>query len=265
MDETPAYFNLVPGKTVDRVGVKCCIIRSIGAEKWHIMIALTVTANSTMLSPMVIFKGKHNLKLKAPEGVLVCVQPKPWIDESLMEQYLQCIWQPYVKKTAEELGLPDHDSLLTLYSFKRHTTDEIKEKMEEHGMTYCIIPGGCTSKLQPLDVSANNPFKQMLKGSWANYIHTEVNEIEEQTAKVKTASKQQVLDWMVSAWEKMKDKKDLITKSFQVTGITFTDPKVVHNDEVLKRTMEAAQKELSLEEESGDEDDPWKTHLLTLN
>ena len=57
---------------------------------------------------------------------------------------------------------------------------------------------------------------------------------------------------MVSAWEKMKDRKDLITKSFQVTGITSTDPKVVCNDEVLKRAMEAAQKELSLEKESGD-------------
>ena len=31
--------------------------------------------------------------------------------------------------------------------------------MREHGTTHCIIPGGCTSKLQPLDVSINKPFR----------------------------------------------------------------------------------------------------------
>lgn len=33
MDETPVYFDLVPSKVVDRVGVKSCIVRTTGAEK----------------------------------------------------------------------------------------------------------------------------------------------------------------------------------------------------------------------------------------
>ena len=72
MDETPVYFNLVPGKIIDRVGVKSCVIRSKGAKKRHITVVLTVAADGTMLHPMVIFKGKQRLKLTAPEGVLVC-------------------------------------------------------------------------------------------------------------------------------------------------------------------------------------------------
>ena len=54
MDETPEYFDLVPGKTIDRVGVKSCVIRSTGAEKRHITVVLTVTGDGSM----VIFKGK---------------------------------------------------------------------------------------------------------------------------------------------------------------------------------------------------------------
>ena len=54
------------------------------------------------------------------------------------------------------------------------------------------------------------------------------------TDKIKTASKQQVLDWVVDAWQKM---KELITKPFQVTGFTFSDPGVVCSDDVLKRAM----------------------------
>ena len=64
MDKTPVYFDLVPNKVVDRVGVKSCIIRTTGAEKRHITVALTVTANGEMLPPFIIFKGKRQPKLQ---------------------------------------------------------------------------------------------------------------------------------------------------------------------------------------------------------
>lgn len=147
-----------------------------------------------MLPPTIIYKGKRRLKLKAPEGVLVCVQEKAWMDEELMEQYLEHIWQPYVEKTAEELGLSDHSALLTLDSFKVHTTEKIEKKMDDQGTTHCVIPGGYTSKLQPLDVSVNKPFKQIMKGCWVNFIHTAVGEASDKVGKIKTASKQEVLD-----------------------------------------------------------------------
>ena len=184
----------------------------------------------------------------------MCVQAKAWMDEELMEQYLQFIWQPYVEKTPEELGLPDHDSLLMLDSFKAHITEKIETRMKEHGTTHCVIPGGCTSKLQPLDVSLNKPFKQVMKGCGANFIHTAVGEASDKDGKIKTASKQQVFNWVVEAWEMMKKRKELITKSFQVTGITSTDPAVVRRDEILKHALEEVQKELSLAEEQ-DEDE----------
>ena len=60
MDETPAYFDLVPSKSVDRVGAKSCIIRSTGAEKRHITVVLTVTASGSLLPSMVIFKGNDS-------------------------------------------------------------------------------------------------------------------------------------------------------------------------------------------------------------
>lgn len=53
----------------------------------------------------------------------------------------------------------------------------------------------------------------------------------------------------------MKERKELITKSFQVTGITSTDPGVVHSDKILKRAVEAVQRELSLAEEDENDDD----------
>ena len=158
------YFNLVPGKTIDRI-------------------VLTVAADGSMLSPMVIFKGKY-LKLTAPEGVLVSVQTKAWMDEDLMTEYLEHIWQPYVEEIADKLGLPDHNALLTLDSFSAHTTDKITKAIEEHSTTHCVIPGGCTSKLQPLDVYVNKPLKQILKDCWANFIYTSVQHAADKTEKI---------------------------------------------------------------------------------
>ena len=217
MDETPVYFDLVPSKTIDMVGTKSCIIRSTEAEKRHIMVVLTITADGSILPPMVIFKGKHSLKLTAPQGVLVCSQEKAW---KLMHEYVEHIWQAYVQKKADELGLPDCNALLTLDSFRAHTTTPILEKMDVFDTVPCVIPGGCTSKLQPLHVSVNKP---IMKGCWSQFIHNSVTAADDKATKVKTASKQQVLDWIVKAWETMKEKRELVTKSFQVTGITSTD------------------------------------------
>lgn len=71
------------------------------------------------------------------------------------------------------------------------------------------------------------------------------------------ASKQQVLDWVVKACQQIKDRKELITKSFQVTWITSSDPAVVCLDDVFKRAMEAVQRELRLTEEEDESDDEF--------
>ncbi len=187
MDETPVYFDLVPNKVVDRVGVRSCIVRTTGAEKRHITVALTVTANGEMLPPFIIFKGKRQPRLQVcdavtqqywflfelltifsmqvPEGVIVRVQQKAWMDKKLMLVYLKEIWKPYIDRIAEEVGLTDTASLLVLDSFRGHTAGAVQEALKEMSTKAPIFPWGCTSKVQPLDVCVNKPFKQLLKAS----------------------------------------------------------------------------------------------------
>ena len=85
-----------------------------------------------------------------------------------------------------------------LDSFKAHTTDSTTKMMKEQDTTHSIIPGCYTSKLQPLNVPINKPFKQILKRT--NFIHRLVTTVADHTAKIKTASKHQVLDGLVNAW-----------------------------------------------------------------
>ena len=76
------------------------------------------------------------------------------MDEDLMCKWLIEIWTKHTKL------LP---SLLVLDSFKGHITDLLYERYKELSTTVSVIPGGCTSVLQPLDVAINKPFKSVLR------------------------------------------------------------------------------------------------------
>ena len=52
MDETPAYFDVVPGCTIDKIGRISVPIRTTGCEKRHLTVTLTVTASGKMLPPL---------------------------------------------------------------------------------------------------------------------------------------------------------------------------------------------------------------------
>ena len=84
MDETPIYFDMPGSRTIERKGKKEVRVRSTGAEKRRFTAVLACTAAGVMLPPMIIFKGKRELKkLKIPKGIVVKVQPKGWNDATL--------------------------------------------------------------------------------------------------------------------------------------------------------------------------------------
>ena len=178
------------------------------------------------------------------------------MDEKLMIVYLQKIWKPYVDKVTEEVGLTDTASLLVLDCFKGHTTDAVKETLEKMNTKAPIIPGGCISKVQPLDVCVNKPFKQLLRASWAQYLKRAVSSAED-GQKVKTATQQEVTDWIVSAWQAMKEKRELIRKSFQVCALIESSPSIVRRDDVVRRALKKVQNELEEDVEEFDSEDPF--------
>ena len=61
--------------------------------------------------------------------------------------------------------LNNEPTLLALDMFSGHQTEEVLDTLTAHDITVSNIPGGCTSLLQPLDVSINKPFKDILKVS----------------------------------------------------------------------------------------------------
>ena len=122
MDETPVYFDMVGNLTIENCGAKTVQIRTTGNEKNQFTCVLTVLADGTKLSPIVIFKGKQMPK-NLPSGIIVLMHPKGWMDESGMKTWFDKVW----RKKPGGNRINKQRSLLVMDSFEGHKTNAIKK------------------------------------------------------------------------------------------------------------------------------------------
>ena len=116
-------------------------------------------------------------------------------------------------------------------------TDQVKEAFQQSNTTVIVIPGGCTSILQPLDVSINKPIKGHLRNSWVEYmLEHSGDEV------VKRPSKQQIVDWVEEANNFLNSYLSIVKKYFLVTGISNAlggkEDQLVRDDNVRKEIEE---------------------------
>ena len=203
MDEMPMHFDMPGNTTVNKVGSKIVSVKTTGHERQHFTVVLACQAHGKKICPMVIFKRKNMPKETFPPGVVVKVHPKGWIDEVFMRR---------------PGGLLKPRSLLVWDMFRAHCCDSVKEKLKEYRTRQAVIPGGCTSVLQPLDVSINKPFKTYLRKLWNTWMVSGEKEFTKSGAMKRPGLSLVDMQWVKEAWESISD--DIIIRSFKKCGIS---------------------------------------------
>ncbi len=211
MDETPMYFDMVPGYTINKKGAKEVHIRSSGSDKKRMTAVVTCTGSGLMLTTLAIFKGKRKLKFVAPSGIKTALQVKGWMDAGLMIKWFENVILPYTK---------GRRSLLVVDKFSAHETAEFLELASKNNVDVAIIPGGCTSKIQPVDVSLNKPLKAIVRKKWMEYVHSLVDAQSTAVDKLTPPTKELLLDWLKDGMEYLEKQSQIVKKSFLVCGIT---------------------------------------------
>ena len=187
MDETPLYFDMPVSRTINKRGARQIRVKSTGAEKRRFTVILACTASGKMLPPMMIFKGKRPLKkLRVPRGAVVMVQKKGWNDAPLTKVWIRKILTKHTQK---------RHALLVWDTFSGHMTEDVSALLSRSNVTSAVIPGGCTSKVQPLDVCLNKPFKGLFRNKWMDYMQQAVSQ--DEASCIKPATKQQIVEWVV--------------------------------------------------------------------
>lgn len=181
------------------------------------------------------------------------------MNESVMLQWIRDIWAKYTKRCP---------SILILDSFSGHLTEEVQRAFSECNTTTIVIPSGCTSVLQPLDVSINKPVKSIMRNAWSDYMLTQV-EAQDAPGNIKPPSKQDILEWTASALKKIESNPAaIIKKSFLVTGISNAlgshESEMIRNDSV-RQEIETVMNDVFGDELMGyhnvpsDSDDPFSS------
>lgn len=169
---------------------------------------LACTADGGKLPPYVIFKRKTLPKEKFPDGVIVKVHEKGWMDEDLTHDWIKTVWG---KRTR-----PSEPSLLVLDAFRCHKTEKTKKLLKKK-TTPAIIPGGMTSILQPLDVSINKPMKNSLRRKWNEWMLNGDHSYTKGGLRRKP-DLPTICQWILDAWLELP--KMIIVKAFKKCGIS---------------------------------------------
>ena len=156
MDETPAFLTWC-----HRIVLRL----KVPKNAWF---ALRVVKKKTSYSCFVSYGGWENAPtndrtisdLNIPAGFIVKTQEKAWMDDDLMNVWVEDIWIKHIRAECQKLGF--ENALLTFDAFATHLTDDVESQLLEAKTDTLIIPAGCTSKCQPMDVCLNKPFKAIL-------------------------------------------------------------------------------------------------------
>ena len=159
---------MVPNKTITKKGEKNVVIRTQNQEKLRIICILSICADSDKLTPYIIFKGKSNNpkinnKLKKNlyiknKKIVVNFNSNAWSITDIILDWIEKVYNPYIRKDP----LLDNALLITDKA-SSHISDEIIESCTGSFKDISILQAGCTSILQPLDISIKNLLKLILK------------------------------------------------------------------------------------------------------
>lgn len=213
MDETPLAFDMPNNVTINDIGSKTVGIRTCGYEKSCFTVVLACMADGSKLPPMIIFKLKNVPRLRFPPGVIVRANEKGWMNETEMMYWTDAIWN---NRTPCAMNLR---SLLVMDSFKGHLVPPVKNKLLKKNTNIAIIPGGLTSKLQPLDVSINKSFKAKIRSMYNEWISHEIKELTP-AGRIKRPPYDVIAEWVQRSWDAIDPQ--LIKCSFKCCGISVS-------------------------------------------
>ena len=213
MDETPIFFDMHHSQTVSYKGVREVRVTGTKGGKKRITFAVTCTGGGQMLKPVVIVKGKTQRTLKNisfnKADVSVVPQTKAWMDQVIMKIWIKDVLIPHTKR---------QQCLLVFDTFTAHLTDEVTQELQKANATVLLVPGGCTSKIQPVDVSLNKPIKQLVRNEFESYLTKAITE--SQSASIPSPTTTDVIRWIVKANNTLNENPESVAKSFKVCGIS---------------------------------------------
>jgi hypothetical protein len=115
-------------------------------------------------------------------------------------------------------------TLLVMDLLRSHKTSPVRDVLRAHDITLSLVPGGCTGLVQPVDVSVNRPFKDLLKEEIDLEFERRDIEGAESIQGTSAVGEMRVMmtHCVARAWEKFcNERQEVIVRSFRCLGISL--------------------------------------------
>jgi len=227
MDQTPLPWEYLEGRTYEVKGNKTVWAKSwqSGWGKRQATMQFTIFANGlARILPLMIFRGKEESKTQARERetlrydtrVVVSFNSKAYATTATILRWL-------LKQLLPELGgLP---SLLIMDLLRSHRAKPVKKLLKKNDVTLSLVPAGCTGIVQPVDISFNRPFKDMLKEEIDKEFEGADNNIDPDNIMGSSAvgeMRVMMTRCVSAAWERFcREKREIIIQIFRCIGASL--------------------------------------------
>lgn len=179
-----------------------------------VTVYLTVLSEGVML-PSLVVSNRQLAEKTLPEFVLLQAGADTLTVEEALDLWTNKVWLQRASSPAQP-----SKSVLVLDRHREHLGDTFLTSISGSGTLPAVIPGGCSFRLQPLEICLKPVLQRFLLSRWTKFTAGNPKELEETSPLRLQANVAQLLvDWTVEALTHMNQLSELWKKSFHLTKL----------------------------------------------
>ena len=221
-DETPLYFDMPLVTTLDSKNKKQVLVKKALSSRKRFTAGFMISSKGEKLPPYLIFPGKRRIVRNFGPDVVCSVQEKAWMDTERFRDWVRRVVAPSRSSSSPK-------EILLLDSLSAHADTQAIEELRALNLIPLMIPGGCTSILQPLDVAINKPFKDRFRERYRRWMADETKHMFTAHGTMKAAKVEDVVNWVVTSWSEIT--KEATANSFAAAGVAVRSGEEAESDE----------------------------------
>ncbi|NXY12241.1 POGZ protein, partial [Pteruthius melanotis] len=184
-------------------------LQTVGnGEPWCELV-LSALADGRLLPALVTARGRPaGPAAPLPGSVLLEAKEGGYGDDELMELWAERVWRKHAERQRGSKGM------LLLDCHRAHLSEEVLAALSAAGTLPAVIPAGCSSRAQPLDVCIKRSLKSFLQKKWRE----RARELADSGCDA-AALLPPLLGWLGEALEVIGDSPELVRRSFLVASV----------------------------------------------
>ncbi|NXR08651.1 POGZ protein, partial [Semnornis frantzii] len=204
MDEVSFFLDMEVLSSEDR---KENALQTVGAGEPWCEVLLTALADGSLLPALVLYRGRLRQPASLPDCILLEAREEGYGDEEAMEVWASRVWRKHAACRGGK-------AMLVLDCHRSHLSEEVLALLSSCSTLPAVVPAGCSSKIQPLDVCIKRTVK--------NFLHKKWKEQAKEMLLLDCDSDillQLVLCWLAEVLEVISDSPELVQQSFLVASV----------------------------------------------